>query len=159
MLTMGCSNTQLTPEKAKQIIEDSGKFPRLLSVQLYFNDVEDGRKAIDSGLVDAGVVTVDRSRKNESKAVILFTDKAQPFLLAADKGQLRSVQKVKVADEVLDGVDDIKLDSEGKQALVYYRTKYANITPFAKMQRKDLSKNEAYQVRMILRSEGWEIQP
>jgi hypothetical protein len=146
-------------EEAATLIKNSGRYPKVVSTQIYFNDTEDGRKAIDSGLVKAGVVEVDRTRNNEKRVVIQFTKQAQPYLMDADPGQLSSIQKVKVAEEVFDKIIEMKTSEDGSRAAVSYQSKYVDISPFSKLHRKNYDVPDTTNVLLVKTEEGWQIQP
>ncbi len=69
------------------------------------------KKVLDAGLENAGLVTVQRTQKlgDVGKPLISFAGKAQTYFLSTDeKDKARYIQKVKIADEELVEVTNIR---------------------------------------------------
>lgn len=115
---------------------------------------------LDAGLENEGLVTINQTQKivDIGKPLIEFTDKAEPYLLpTAEEDQSIDIQKVKIADEELSEVTDIKYDSEGKSAVVEYTTAFKDITPFGVLVRTDLSKPTVHSAHFSLYDDGWKL--
>lgn len=159
-LLSGCSKKELSKEDALVLLQKKGNYPRTHSYQIYFKDSEDGRKMIDAGIEKDGLVKVQRNRKtgDNNGSVIEFTDLAKPYFLPPDKGQLSSVQKVKIADEILDQVIELVFNKEKINAQATYTTKFVDQTPFAKLEKKDFTITKEHKAMFILSKEGWKLQ-
>lgn len=159
-LISACSKKELSKEDALGLLQKKGNYPNTHSYQIYFKDSEDGRKMLDAGLEKEGLVKVQRNRKtgDNNGAVIEFTDLAKPHLLPPDKGQLSSVQKVKLADEVLDQIIQLTFNQNKDRAQAIYTTKFVSQTPFVKLEKKDFTKTKEHQAVFALTKEGWKLQ-
>jgi hypothetical protein len=159
-LVSGCSKKELNKEDALVLLQKKGNYPNTYTYEIYFKDSEDGRKMLDAGLEKDGLVRVQRNRKtgDNTGAVIEFTDLAKPYLLSPDKGQLSSVQKVKLADEVLNEIIDLTFNEQKDRAQAIYTTKFVGQTPFIKLEKKDFTKTKDRKAIFILTKEGWKLQ-
>ncbi|MEH6308582.1 hypothetical protein RYH73_23220 [Olivibacter sp. CPCC 100613] len=155
-----CNKISLTKEDAYKLIEQHKNYPQIQSYQIYTKDAEDGRRVLDVGLEKDGLVRVERHHKTgeNQKAIIEFTDKASEFLLPPDKGQLNSVQKIKVAEEVLDSILSIQVNEKQKTAVVNYSSKYVHVNPFAKLDKKDYTQTKKHQANLTFTKDGWIVQ-
>lgn len=160
LIVCACNKISLTKEEAYELIEQHRKYPQIQSYQIYTKDAEDGRRVLDAGLEKDGLVQVERNHKTgeNQKAIIRFTDKASELLLPPDKGQLSSVQKVKIAEEVLDSVVSVQVSEQQKTALVTFTTKYINVNPFSKLDKKDYSQIKKHEAKLSLTKDGWTVQ-
>lgn len=157
---MACNKITLTEKEAHQLIEQEKKYPQLQSYQIYTKDAEDGRRLLDAGLERDSLVKVERNHKTgeNQKTLITFTDKAKEFLLPPDKGQLSSVQKVKIADEVIDSIVSIQIDEKQQIARITYTSKYVNVNPFSKLEKRDFGQTKKHQIKLVYSKEGWDLQ-
>jgi len=158
VLFSACAKKELTKEDAFTLLEKSGKYPQVLSYEIYTKDSEDGKKMLTAGLEKEGLVTVERNRKtgDNHAPIIQFTEKATQYLLEPDKGQLSSVQRVKIAEEVLDEI--ISFDLKDQSTInITYTTKFINVNPFAKLDRRDFGEKKNYKTTIILTKEGWSL--
>ena len=156
----GCSKKELSKKDALVLLQKKGNYPNTYTYEIYFKDSEDGRKMLDAGLEKEGLVKVQRNRKtgDNTGAVIEFTDLATPYLLPPDKGQLSSVQKIKLADEVLGQIIELTFNEQRDRAQVTYTTKFVGQTPFIKLENKDFTKTKERKAVFILTKEGWKLQ-
>ncbi|GAA4787872.1 hypothetical protein GCM10023231_15020 [Olivibacter ginsenosidimutans] len=159
-LLNACKDPELQKEEAFRLLKENGRFPLTHTYNIYTKDSEDGRKLIDAGLEKEGVVTVERNRKtgDNHAPIIEFTEKAKPYLLAPDKGQLSSVQKVMTGEEVLDEITALKMNPEKTAAAINYTTKFIRITPFAVLDKAKFDSKKNYQAKFVLTKQGWELQ-
>jgi len=150
----------LEKDTVKKLLEQTGKYPHTHTYEIYFKDSEDGRRAVDAGLEKEGYVNVQRNRKSgdNTRPVITFTEKAKPYLLEPDKGQLSSVQKVSIAKEVLGEIVDLQVDKEKKQAKTIYTTQFTDISPFARLTKKDFTEKKRHEAVLVLDQGTWKIQ-
>lgn len=157
---ISCNKKELTKDQALSLIEQQGRFPYIHSYQIYFKDSEDGKRAINAGLEKEGLVKVERNRKsgNNEGNVIEFTEAAKAYFMEPDKGQLSSVQRVKVAEEILEEVTSLEIGEEGKTAKATYTTKFIKVTPFAKLERKDFDEHRPHQVKFVQDKNGWRVE-
>jgi len=155
-----CKDKTLSKEEVFQLLEKSGKYPKVYDHHIYTKDTEDGRKALDAGLERDSLLRVARHIKtgDNHAPVIIFTEKAKPYLLPADPGQLSSVQKVKTATEVLDQVTALKTNAEGTITAINYTTKFIEITPFAKLQKLDFNAPRTHQAKFVLTEGSWHME-
>ena len=159
-LISGCSKKELSKADAFVLLQKKGNYPNTYTYEIYFKDSEDGRKMLDVGLEKDGLVKVQRNRKtgDNTGAVIEFTDLAKPYLLPPDKGQLSSVQKVKLADEVLDQIIDLTFNEQKDRAQATYTTKFVGQTPFINLEKKYFTKTKERKAVFILTKKGWVLQ-
>lgn len=159
-LLSACKNQALQKEDALRLLKESGKYPLVHTYNIYTKDSEDGRKLLDAGLEKEGLVTVERNRKtgDNHAPVIEFTEKAKPYLLAPDKGQLSSVQKVQTAKEVVDEIIAMKMNKEKTVAAISYTTKFTEVTPFSVLDKFGFATKQNYQAKFLLTKQGWKLQ-
>ncbi|QNL48893.1 hypothetical protein H8S90_19355 [Olivibacter sp. SDN3] len=155
-----CNKNELTKDQALSLLEQSDRYPYVHSYQIYVKDSEDGKRVINAGLEKEGLVKVERNRKsgNNEGNVIEFTEAAKTYFLEPDKGQLSSVQRVKVAEEVLGEVTSLEIDEEGKSAKATYTTKFTGVTPFAKLEKKAFGEPRSHEVKFIKDKNGWRME-
>ncbi|WP_134091739.1 hypothetical protein [Olivibacter sp. XZL3] len=159
LVLAACSRPSITEEEAFKLIAASKGYPQMLSYQVYTKDAEDGRLIMDAGLVKEGLATVARDHKTgeNQKPIIEFTEAGKAFLLPADKGQLSSVQKVKIAEEVIDSIVAIQINEQQKTAVVTYTSKYTNVNPFSRLDKKDYTQVKKHEVTLLYTKDGWTL--
>ncbi len=124
-------------------------------------DPKYGRKVLDAGLESAGLVTVLKTQKlgDLNKRLVTFTDKAQPYLLPTpEKDKSSYIQRVKLADEDLVEVTNIRTNKAGNKAIVTYSTTFKNVTPFAALTTVDFNKSKTNKAYFGLGDEGWKLE-
>lgn len=121
-------------------------------------DPESVRRLLNAGLENEGMVTIDRTQKLKDigKPIVHFTDKAKPYLVRVDE-KYNNVEVVKVADTDLGEITGIQLQEDKKSATVEYIVVYKNITPFAKLIQRDLSRPETKQASLSYFDTGWKL--
>lgn len=157
LLLAGCSKKELSREEALSLIKQDKQYPKVVDYEIYCADPKFAKKVLDAGLEENGLLTVQRTQKlsDVGKPIIHFSEKAAPYLLTtSEKEQSINVQKVKLADEELAEVTGVKTSNDGKSAVVEYTTAYKNITPFADLVKRDLTKQETYKAYFSLYDDG-----
>jgi hypothetical protein len=162
LLLAGCqSEEKLSREKAFRLISQEMKFPKVYAYDVFCGDTEHAKKLLDAGMENEGLVSVKRTQKvaDIGQPIIEFTEKASPYLLPASAEEKKTnIQKVKIADEDLIEITGIKLENDGKSAVVEYSTGYKNITPFATLVRTDLTKPTTRTAYFALYDDGWRLE-
>ena len=162
LLFQACNTKQeLSREEALRQIKKERNYPKVIDYDVYCSDPQFGRKAIDAGLDSAGLVTVLRSQKlgDLTHPLITFTAKAQAYLLAtSEKDKAIDIQKVKLADEDVVEVTNIRTNGSGNKAVVDYTTTFKNVTPFARLTTADFNKTKANKAYFALGDEGWKLE-
>ncbi len=161
-LIAGCtSKDELSREKAFSLIKEAMKYPRVIDYDIYSADPEFAKMAIDKGLEKEGLVSVQRTQKlgDVGKPLVEFTSKVQPYLLPTpEKEKAIHVQKVKLADEDLVEVTDIKTMEDGKQAVAEYTTAYKNVSSFSALTDINFNKTATHQANFTLYDDGWRLE-
>ncbi len=162
LLIFGCASEKtLSREEAFQQLQQDKSYPHEINYDIYCSDPEAAKKVLDAGLETEGLVTVQRTQKlgDVGKPLINFTEKAQSYFLSTtEKDKARYIQKVKIADEDLAEVTNIKTNEPGNKAVVEYTTSYKNVTPFSSLIRinyKEAKTNKAY---FSLGEQGWKFE-
>lgn len=154
---LSCSQVHLEKEEAAKVIRSAKEYPKVLEYDVYTADPESAKRLLDAGLEEAGIVTVDRTQKmiDVGKPIVHFTEKAKPDLIRIDPKY--NVQVVKTADMDLGEILGIQLLEDKKSAEVEYTLVYKNITPFAKLIDRDLTKPKTQRARLSLFDSGWKL--
>ncbi|MGM1430184.1 hypothetical protein ACS126_13065 [Sphingobacterium lactis] len=116
---------------------------------------------MEAGLEEKGLLNVQRIQKlgDAGAPLIQFTETAKPYLLPTPaKDRAIHVQKVKLADEVLEAIQSIALSKDGKSATVSYSTRYTGFTPFNVL-RTAPRDNKRYTVQFVLNNKDWHFPP
>jgi uncharacterized protein YpmB len=162
LLFQNCdSKKELSREEALSQIKQERKYPGVLDYEIYCGDPKYSKKVLDAGLESEGLVTVQQTQKlvDVGKPLIGFTPKAQAFLLPTpppDKSSL--IQKVKLADEDVVEVTNIRTNGSGNKAVVDYSTAFKNVTPFAKLTTVDFEKIKTNKAYFALGDQGWKLE-
>ena len=136
-LLAGCSSNELTREEAFKQIKQEKNYSKVVDYDIYCGDPKYGRQVLDAGLETAGLVTVLKTQKlgDLSQPLVTFTPKAHPFLLPTpEKDKSSKIQRVKLADEELVEVSNIRTNKAHNKAVADYTTTFKNVTPFAILQ-------------------------
>jgi putative lipase involved disintegration of autophagic bodies len=162
LLIQACnSNKELSRDEALKQIKQERNFPVVIDYDFYCGDPKYGRKALDAGLESAGLVSVLKTQKlgDLNKRLVTFTDKAQPYLLPTpEKDKSSYIQRVKLADEDMAEVNNIRTNEAGNKAVVDYSTTFKNITPFAALTTVDFSKSKTNKAYFAIGDEGWKLE-
>lgn len=153
-----CSQVKLEKEEAASVIRAAKDYPKVYEYEINMTDPASAKKLLDAGLETEGLVTVDRTQKLKDAGlpIVHFTEKAKPYLIRIDE-KYDNVQVVKVADMDLAEVTGIQLQDDKKSATVEYTVSYKNITPFAKLMKRDLSEKKTQRANMSYFDTGWKL--
>jgi hypothetical protein len=162
VILSGCNHApKLSKDEALQIINMELKYPRVIDYDIFCSDPEYAKKLLDAGLETNGIVTIQQTQKlkDAGSPLILFREKAQPYLLQTpEKDKALDVQKVKVAEEEVKDLS-INLDGENKNIVwVEYTTVYKNITPFSVLMKRNLNEQVRHKVQFSLIDNIWSLQ-
>ncbi|NGF55565.1 hypothetical protein G5B35_18100 [Parapusillimonas sp. SGNA-6] len=160
LLVAGCGRPELDKATALDLLKAENSYPRMVDYDIYRADPAHAKRVLDAGLEEKGMLTVQRTQKmgDMGKPLIHFTDAAKPYLLPTpEKDQQLDVQKVKLAEEVLEGIASVTTADDGKTATVEYTTRYTNFTPFNVL-RTAPKDEKTHTVRFSLTDEGWKIE-
>jgi len=157
-LLASCSQTKLEMEEAASVIRAAKNYPKVYEYEINMTDPASAKKLLDAGLEGEGWVTVDKTQKlkDAGQPIVHFTEKAKPYLIRIDE-KYDNVQVVKVADMDLGEVTGVQLQEDNKSATVEYTVVYKNVTPFAKLMKRDLSKTETQRARLDYFDTGWKL--
>lgn len=158
----GCNYAQTpTKEEVLQILNKELGYPKVVDYEIFCSDPEHARKLVDLGLETNGLVLVQKTQKlkDAGKALVQFTEKANPYLLSTpEKDKALDIQKVKIADEDI-GEINISNDGENSNTVwVEYSTVYKNITPFSILMKKGLNDPAKRKVKLALSEDGWVLE-
>jgi hypothetical protein len=158
LLMASCSQTNLEKEEAASVIRSEKNYPKVYEYEVNVSDPASARKLLDAGLEAEGLVTIDKTQKlkDAGQPIVHFTEKAKPYLIRIDE-KYDNVQVVKVADMDLAEVTGIQLREDNKSATVEYTVAYKNITPFAKLMKRDLSEKKTERTSLSLFDTGWKL--
>lgn len=157
-LLASCSQVKLEKEEAASTIRAAKNYPKVYEYEINTTDPASAKKLLDAGLEAEGWITVDKTQKlkDVGKPIVHFTDKAKPYLIRIDK-KYDNVQVVKVADMDLVEVTGIQFQEDNKSATVEYTVAYKNITPFAKLLKRDLYAKETQVANLSYFDTGWKL--
>jgi hypothetical protein len=157
---IGCSSDNLSRESAAEILRKD--FPRPYVFKVYTAVPQQAKIATESTLEADGLINVERVQKlaDVGKPFISFTEKARPFLLeTSEEDRKENIQNVKIGDEEFGEVTGIKLSGDGKSAVVEYTANLENITPFASiMPRKITKTTTTNKAKFGLYDDGWRLE-
>lgn len=153
-----CSEPKLGNEEAASVIRAAKNYPRVYEYDINMTDPASAKKLLDAGLEEDGWITVDKTQKlkDAGQPIVHFTEKAKPYLIRIDE-KYNNVQVVKVADMDLGEVTGIQLQDDNKSATVEYTVVYKDITPFAKLMKRDLSEKEVQRANLSYFDTGWKL--
>lgn len=155
-----CSQVKVKLEKEEAVsaIRAAKSYPKVYEYEINMTDPASAKKLLDAGLEAEGLVTVDRTQKlkDARQPIVHFTEKAKPYLIRIDE-KYDNVQVVKVADMDLAEVTGIQLQNDNKSATVDYTVAYKNITPFAKLMKRDLSEKKTQRTSLSYFDTGWKL--
>ncbi len=157
-LLASCSQTKLEKEEAASVIRAAKNYPKVYEYEINMTDPASAKKLLDAGLEGEGWVTVDKTQKlkDAGQPIVHFTEKAKPYLIRIDE-KYDNVQVVKVADMDLGEVTGVQLQEDNKSATVEYTVVYKNVTPFAKLMKRDFSQTETQRARLDYFDTGWKL--
>jgi hypothetical protein len=155
---VSCDQPKLEKQEAASAIRTEKNYPKVYEYEINMTDPASAKKLLDAGLENEGLITVDKSQKlkDAGQPIVHFTEKAQPYLIRIDK-KYDNVQVVKVADMDVGEITGIQMQDDGKSATVEYTVMYKNLTPFADLIQRDLSKPETKRASLSLFDSGWKL--
>jgi hypothetical protein len=153
-----CSQTKLEKDEAASTIRAAKNYPKVYEYEINMTDPASAKKLLDAGLEGEGWVTIDKTQKlkDAGQPIVHFTEKAKPYLIRIDE-KYDNVQVVKAADMDLGEVTGVQLQDDNKNATVEYTVVYKNMTPFAKLMKRDLSKKETQRADLTYFDTGWKF--
>lgn len=152
---------ELSKDEAARIIKENMKYPLVIDYDIYCSDPESARKIIDGGVEQAWLVTVQHTQKlsDAGRSLVEFTDKAKPYLLPTpEKDREVHVQKVKLAEEDLADVTNIKIMDDGKKAIAEYTTVYKNVSGFSGLTDINLNQSHTRTANLALYDDGLKLE-
>ena len=161
LLILSCTSDKLDRKTALQILQNQKGYPKIIEEEIYTGDPEDAKRVLNAGLEKLGLVVVQRTQKleNVGEPLISFTDKAKSYLLpASDEDRNSNVQKVKIAEEVIEEVSLVQMQDDEKKAVVEYKTFYKNITPFSVLSNLKLNEKNLNKAYFSLYDDGWRLE-
>ncbi len=161
IILTSCSSRKLDKQTAMNVIEKERSFPEVLDYDIYCSDPEHARKIQEAGLEKEGLIIIQQTQKlvDAGKPLILFTEKAQPYLMpTSEKEKALNIQKVKLAEEDLAEIISINENSDTKTTIVAYTTTYKNVTPFAVLFNKDFKGPKEHTANLLMHNGRWQIQ-
>ena len=162
LVLQGCDTTNvLSRKEALKQIKQERNYPGVLGYDIYCRDPKYARKVLDAGLEAEGLVTVQQTQKfaDAGKPLIGFTPKAQSLLVSTPEADKAGhIQKVKLADEDVVEVTNIRTNASGNKAVVDYATTFKNVTAFAKLTTVDFNNIKANKAYFALGDEGWKLE-
>lgn len=155
-----CSgNNNLSNDDIATIFKEKNVYPRTVEGKVFCNDETVAKQIQDTNLDDEGYLTVQLTHTKDDigQSLIHFTEKAKPYLIQkADSVESIEIQLVKMADETFAKVDDVLYSNKGNTAIVDYTVNVDNVSPFAILLPKQLTKTQSYRTSFIRTDEGWE---
>lgn len=128
-----CNSNKLSTEEALKLLQEQEGYPKTIDAEIYTADPVDAKKLIDAGLEKDGFVKIAHRQKiaDLGKPIITFTEKAKPYLLPQTEEDLKNkVQRVKVAEEVIERIESVEMTDDGESAIVSFDVVLQNKTPF-----------------------------
>ncbi|TKB99171.1 hypothetical protein [Pedobacter cryophilus] len=132
-LFTACSSKDLDKETALKLLQEQKDYPKTIETDIYVADPVDATKLFKSDLEKEGYVNIAHTQKlaDVGKPIITFTDKAKPYLIPqTTEDKKNNIQRVKVAEEFIMEILNVKMDDDGKSALVEYSSLLKRKTPF-----------------------------
>lgn len=160
LFIVACTQDKLEQAKALQLIRESRHYPKLVGYEIYVADPNQVSKLTNTTLQRDGFITVEEvhSLGEIGKRLIFFTEKASPYLIPeTPDDDSRGIQRVKIAEEEITGIQTIKYLNDGKEAEVGYQIGYQNISPFSSLISIDFNKKRGGKAYFSLSNEGWQI--
>ncbi|SDM97982.1 hypothetical protein SAMN05421813_13142 [Daejeonella rubra] len=161
VLFAACSSDKLDRQTALKLLQDKKAYPKVLDEEIYTADPQDAKRILDSGLEKEGLLKVQRTQKlvDIGSPLISFTDKAKPYLLPVSNEDKKSkVQRVKIAEEVLEEISGIQMLDGEKRAVVEYKTSFKDITPFSPLSTLKLNEKNTRKAYFSLYDDGWRLE-
>nr|MBC7611331.1 hypothetical protein [Pseudopedobacter sp.] len=133
LLFTACGSKDLDKATALKLLEEQKDYPKTIENDIYIADPVDATKLFESDLEKQGYVKIAHTQKlaDVGKPIITFTDKAKPFLIPQSaKDRKNNIQRVKVGEEFITEIVNVKMEDNGESALVEYKSLLKGKTPF-----------------------------
>lgn len=160
-LFAACGSSDLDKETALKLLNAQGNYPKPVDFEIYTADPVHARKALDVHLEEEGLVRIQKTQTlaDLGKPLISFTEKAKPYLLPVTEEDSKShVQRVKVAEAVVEKVVAVQNFEEEKRAVVKYETSFRGITPFAKLYDESFAVADTGSANFVRYDDGWRLE-
>lgn len=160
LLFTACGSKDLDKETALKLLQKQKDYPKTIEADIYIADPVDATKLFKSDLEEQGYVEIAQTQKlaDVGKPIITFTDKARPYLIPQTaKDRKNNIQRVKVAEEVVIEIVNVKMEDDGKSALVEYKSEMNGKTPFYVVSGINGSGEDIKKVKFIRNEKEWEI--
>lgn len=138
LLFVACTSTDLDKDVALKILQEQKGYPKTIDAEIYIADPVSAKRLIDAGLEKEGYVKIAHTQKlmDVGKPMVSFTEKAKPYLIPqTEEDRKNNVQRVKVAEQIVDEVVNVKMEEDGNSALVEYKSLLKDKTPFYEVSR------------------------
>lgn len=133
LLFTACTQKELDKETALKILQEQEGYPKTIDIEIYIADPAEAKRLIDAGLEKDGYVKIAHTQKliDVGQPIITFTEKAKPYLIPQTEEDRKSnIQRVRVAEKVIDEILKVELANDGKSAVVEYKSLLTDNTPF-----------------------------
>ncbi|HTN19762.1 MAG TPA: hypothetical protein VL125_04770 [Pelobium sp.] len=138
LLFVACTSSSLNKERALKILQEQEGYPKTIDAEIYIADPVSAKRLIDAGLEKDGYVNIAHTQKlmDVGKPIITFTEKAKPYLIPQTEEDIKNnVQRVKIAEKIVEEVVNVKMEDDGNSALVEYKSLLKDKTPFYEISR------------------------
>ncbi|RKR05172.1 hypothetical protein C8C83_4505 [Flavobacterium sp. 90] len=155
----GCNSKGLDNKTAEDLIIQKYKYPKIVYYDVFCGDPVHARRAIDEGLEEKGLVTVDRTQKFKDigNPLIHFTDSAKPYLLETpEEDKKYNIQRVKIADERFGEITRILSNTSNKEITIVEYTIVRDKNDFGPLW-KNLDNKSKRKEYFYFTDEGWQI--
>lgn len=133
LLFVACTSNSLDKDTALKMLQEQNGYPKTIDAEIYIADPVSAKRLIDAGLEKEGYVKIAHTQKlmDVGKPMVSFTEKAKPYLIPQTEEDIKNnVQRVKVADQIVDEVVNVKMEEDSTSALVEYKSLLKDKTPF-----------------------------
>jgi hypothetical protein len=158
LLFSACGSKDLNKETVLKLLQEQKDYPKTIETDIYIADPVDATKLFKSDLEKEGYVIISHTQKlaDVGKPIITFTDKARPFLIPQTaKDKKNNIQRVRVAEEVITEIVNVKMEDDGNSALVEYKSLLKGKTPFYVVSGIGGPDEKAGEVEFLFSENGW----
>jgi hypothetical protein len=161
MIFVSCASDKKLDEKtALKLIKEEKGYPKVVEYEIYTADPQDAKKLLDLGLEKEGLITVQKTQASADvgRPLIMFTKKAQPFLLSQTIDDKKAkIQRVKIADEVVKSITRITEQEDGNGVVVEFETSFENVSAFSVLSGVKLNKTRNLNVNVVFDDNVWSL--
>jgi hypothetical protein len=159
MIYVSCASDKKLDEKtALKLIQEEKGYPKVVEYEIYTADPEEAKKLLDLGLEKQGLITVQKIQASADvgRPLIMFSKKADPYLLPQTiEDKQANIQRVKIAEEVIEGVKKITEQEGGKSTVVEYSTSYENVSQFSVLNGVKTAKIRILKANFVFDGNEW----